>query len=90
MREHLTFAATVVFFAGAGFLVTPVGFAALVVVVFGPRLAPVLAVARFFGTTGSATDSKILGLELPVYMFSHVRVYAPQLSSSADSGGQMG
>jgi hypothetical protein len=55
------------FFAGAGFLVTPVGLLAFVVVL-GPRLAPVLAVARFFGTGASGTVSKILGLELPVYV----------------------
>lgn len=69
MRQYLTFAAVVVFFAGAGFLVTPTGLLALVVVL-GPRFAPVFAVAFFFGATASGTVSKILGLELPVYICS--------------------
>lgn len=62
--------ATVVFLAGAAFfLVTPVGLAALVVVVFGPLLAPVLAVARFFVVVVvvSVTVGKTRGLELPRY-----------------------
>lgn len=64
-----TLVATEVFFFGAAvFLATPVGFAALVVVVafLGPRFAPVLAVAFFLVTTGSGTVSKTLGRELPV------------------------
>ena len=60
--------ATDVFFAGAFFLVTPAGFAPLVVVdFFGPLFAPVLAVARFLVVVVvvSVTVGKILGLELP-------------------------
>ena len=58
------------FFAGATFfLVTPVGLEAFVAVAFfGPRFAPVLAVARFFGAVAvvSGTVGKTLGRELPV------------------------
>lgn len=68
-------AATEVFFAGAAFLVTPVGFAALVVDFFGPLFAPVLAVARFLVVVAvvSVTVGKILGLELPTMRFSGAR-----------------
>jgi hypothetical protein len=63
--------ATDVFFAGAAFfLTTPVGLLAFVAVAFfGPRLAPVLAVARFLVVVGavSVTVGKTLGLECPVY-----------------------
>ena len=47
--------------------VTPTGLLAFTVVFLGPRLAPVLAVARFFGAAVSATVGKTLGLEFPGY-----------------------
>ena len=53
---------------------TPVGLDAFVAVAFfGPRFAPVLAVARFFGAAVvvSATVGKTLGRELPVCEFQH-------------------
>lgn len=64
---YLTFVASEVFFAGAFLLVTPTGLAALVVVVFfGPLLAPVFAVARFLVVVVvSTTVGKTLGREFP-------------------------
>jgi len=63
-------AATDVFLAGAAFFfVTPTGLLALVAVAFfGPRFAPVLAVALFLVVVAgvSVTVGKIRGLELPV------------------------
>jgi hypothetical protein len=66
----LTLVATLAFLAGAFFLVTPVGLAALVVVVFGARLAVVLAlgflVTVFLVAGASSTLGKTRGLEFPV------------------------
>lgn len=75
-QADLTFAATDVFLAAAGFLVTPTGFAptVLVVVAFlGPRFAPVFAVARFFvpPVVTSATVGKTRGREFPVSEVQH-------------------
>ena len=71
----LTLATTDGFFAGAAFfLVTPTGLLALVAVAFfGPRLAPVLAVARFLVVVGavSVTVGKTLGRECPVCEVQH-------------------
>ncbi len=57
------------FLAGAAFFVTPVGLAALVAAVLGPRFAPVLAVAFFFVAVGvgSVIVGKTLGREFPIY-----------------------
>ncbi len=69
--DYPTFAATGAFsfLAGAAFFVTPVGFAALEAAAFGPRFAPVLAVAFFFvaGAVGSGIVGKTLGREFPIH-----------------------
>lgn len=74
----LTFAATEVFFAGAAFLVTPVGLLAFVAVAFlGPLLAPVFAVV-FLVIVGTAGVSNTRGFELPVLCSADVEAsYAP-------------
>lgn len=72
--RYLTLVATEVFFAGAFFLVTPVGLLALVAVAFlGPLFAPVLAVARFLVVVVvvSVTVGKTRGLEFPVSEVQH-------------------
>ena len=73
--KRLTLATTDVFFAGAAFfLVTPVGLLAFVAVAFfGPRLAPVFAVARFLVVVVvvSVGVGNTLGREFPVCEVQH-------------------
>jgi hypothetical protein len=70
--------------------VTPVGLLAFAAVL-GPRLAPVFAVARFLGATGSGTLSKILGLELPVYVQRDSRLCAGacEVGNSGENSGRL-